>query len=434
MLERLKRLHEENQQQEIVDMIEALQPGERTYEIESLYGRALNNLDREADALAVLERIREQGEQEPLWHWRIGYSLYYLDREAEAAEHLQKAIDLGDDSEATRELLQEAKRYAAAKMEAAEHYEARWKNRRLPEPGAEPFYGFDFSEFWDDSAYALKSYVSDPPTDALIAEIEAELDYKLPESYLRLMKRHNGGVPKHTDFPSERNTSWAEDHVAISGIFGIGRSKDYSLCGGLGSQFMIEEWGYPEIGVAICDCPSAGHDMIFLDYSHCGKDGEPAVVHIDQESDYRITYLADSFEDFIRGLYTADDEDDEYTAEGYDPERTVDGSGFPAFDGSVLLRDMLRDAYYPRFLVERVSGLLLEVIAFISGGVHTYGEVQAKLDEAVIAINGLQDEFDENDSEIETVARESIGESVELILKHFGIEIDTEQAIRERDW
>lgn len=42
--------------------------------------------------------------------------------------------------------------------------------------------------------------------------------------------------------------------------------------------------------------------MIFLDYRECGPQGEPKVVHIDQEYDYDITPLADSFEEFIRGL------------------------------------------------------------------------------------------------------------------------------------
>lgn len=170
-----------------------------------------------------------------------------------------------------------------------------------------PFEGFDFTGFWDDCDYALKAYVCDPPTDQLIAEIEQELGYKLPASYIWLMKQHNGGIPANTCFPTGTPTSWAEDHVAISGIFGIGRDKNFSLCGGLGSQFMIDEWEYPAIGVAICTCPSAGHDMIFLDYRGCGPQGEPAVVHIDQESDYQITPLADSFEDFIRGLASEDE-------------------------------------------------------------------------------------------------------------------------------
>ena len=169
------------------------------------------------------------------------------------------------------------------------------------------FEGFDFTNFWEDSAYALKEYVSETPSDELIASVEQELGYKLPASYIWLMKQHNGGIPVNTCFPTDKPTSWAGDHVAITGIFGIGREKTYSLCGEFGSQFMIEEWEYPAIGVAICDCPSAGHDMIFLDYRACGQQGEPKVVHIDQEWDYEITPLADSFEDFIRGLVNEDD-------------------------------------------------------------------------------------------------------------------------------
>ena len=46
----------------------------------------------------------------------------------------------------------------------------------------------------------------------------------------------------------------------------------------------------------------------------------------------------------------------------------------------------------------------------------------------------LQDEFYENDSEIETVARDCIGDTVAYILEWFGIPIDMEEAIRERDW
>ena len=61
-------------------------------------------------------------------------------------------------------------------------------------------------------------------------------------------------------------------------------------------------------------------------------------------------------------------------------------------------------------------------------------EVQEKLDEMTIKINELEKEFEENDSEIETVARDSIGVTVENILKYFEINIDIEEAIREREW
>lgn len=172
-----------------------------------------------------------------------------------------------------------------------------------------PFEQLDFSSFWEDSDYARMEYVSAPLTDEMIASVEQELGYKLPTSYIQMMKQQNGGIPRDTRFPTVEGTSWAEDHIAISGILGIGRDKGYSLCGEFGSRFMIEEWGYPDIGVVICDCPSAGHDVVMLNYRACGKDGEPEVIHVDQEGDYKITFLAPNFGAFIRGLVNEEDYD-----------------------------------------------------------------------------------------------------------------------------
>ncbi len=171
------------------------------------------------------------------------------------------------------------------------------------------FNGFDLAQFWKDSEYARKAYVLPAPTDISIASVEKKLGYKLPGSYIELMQYQNGGIPVKTAYPTKTPTSWAKNHVAISGILGIGDSKSYSLCGELGSQFMKDEWGYPEIGVYFGDCPSAGHDMICLDYRACGPSGEPQVVHVDQEFDYRITMLADTFEEFVRGLRNDEDFD-----------------------------------------------------------------------------------------------------------------------------
>jgi hypothetical protein len=69
---------------------------------------------------------------------------------------------------------------------------------------------------------------------------------------------------------------------------------------------MREEWGYPALGVGIADTPSAGHEQIMLDYRDCGPTGEPKVVHVDQEFDYRITPVAVDFASFIRGLVDPD--------------------------------------------------------------------------------------------------------------------------------
>lgn len=99
-----------------------------------------------------------------------------------------------------------------------------------------------------------------------------------------------------------------------------------------------------------------------------------------------------------------------------------------------LLDEMYQDGYFPDFLVDKVKAELQKVIDLLENGETDTEVIQEKLDEAVCAINDLQDEFNENDSEIETAARESIGETVGYILEWFGIPIDVEEAIRERDW
>lgn len=174
--------------------------------------------------------------------------------------------------------------------------------------GNEMFEGFDFTDFWEeDEDHAWDDHMGPTPSDGLIAELEKELGYKLPESYIWLMKKHNGGAPRNAAFPTKEPTGWGDNYIVIEGIYGIGRDKAYMICGGVGTKFMVEEWGYPDIGVAICDCPSAGHDMVFLDYRDCGPQGEPKVSYVDQEMDYKIIVLADNFEEFIRGLVCEDD-------------------------------------------------------------------------------------------------------------------------------
>ena len=283
-------------------------------------------------AIEVLKSVREEGQDKAEWNMRMAYGYQYLyGQEEKAIPYAQRWAELDPEDENAPAVIRECK------AEIRKRQRSRKKKAKFV-PGDTPFEGFDLTNFWDDNWYALKEYVSDPPSDELIASVEEELGYKLPAAYIWLMKQHNGGIPVNTCYPCDEPTCWADDHVAITGIFGIGREKSCSLCGELGSQFMIDEWEYPAIGVAICDCPSAGHDMIFLDYRACGPQGEPAVVHVDQENDYKITHLADSFEEFIRGLEHESlydpDEDVEGLEDDADEEET-DHKG--SFAGSVLL-------------------------------------------------------------------------------------------------
>lgn len=100
----------------------------------------------------------------------------------------------------------------------------------------------------------------------------------------------------------------------------------------------------------------------------------------------------------------------------------------------ILLESMVNDGYYPEFLVNKLKELIVPVIILLENGETNEDIIQSRLDQMTFAINDLQEEFYDNDSEIETVARESIADTIEYILEWFHIDIDTETAIGGRDW
>lgn len=159
-----------------------------------------------------------------------------------------------------------------------------------------------FSGLWDFDEVDVSEYHERPPTDEDVRAIEAELGFRLPAAYIALADQHNGGRLRRNAHASPSPTTWADDHVAVTGIFAIGRNAACSLGGSAGQRLWLTEWAYPALGVYFADTPSAGHDMIALDYRACGPDGEPSVVHVDQEAGYAITQLAASFREFVSGL------------------------------------------------------------------------------------------------------------------------------------
>ncbi|QTD41524.1 SMI1/KNR4 family protein [Sporosarcina sp. Te-1] len=322
LFEQLNEWHEADEHQLIVDRLSAIPEAERDYEAITHLARAYNNLGLYEEGLSQFDKISEAGKQDALWHYRVGFALYYLKRYEEAVQAFCKSVQLEPGNQHTEYYLRRSTH--KAEKQKREELRIAKKKASLERSGSAlekaAFSDAFLADFWEDSEYAREDYQSEPLTDELINSIEQELGYKLPSSYIQLMKHQNGGVPKNTNFPTEEPTSWAEDHIAITGISGISREKSYSLCGDMGSQFMIEEWGYPDIGVVICDCPSAGHDVVMLDYRACGAEGEPEVVHVDQEDDYEITFLADNFEEFIKGLVN----DEQYDTSEEDKEEALD--------------------------------------------------------------------------------------------------------------
>ncbi|KAA9005857.1 SMI1/KNR4 family protein [Paenibacillus spiritus] len=303
--ERLETYHEEDDYESIVEAVLEIPEEERDYEMVSHLGRALNNLERYEEALEQFHAVREEGKDDPLWHYRTGLALYYLGRYDEAQREFTIADFLEPGDEDTLEFLQWIREKKgperAPEPVLASDSAARLEEAVVPaEPTAwgEPDGGPNAAGFWDDLHPDAERYVMEPPSDERVASVEEALVFKLPAAYVSLMKTHNGGIPRNRLFVPEG----AEDQaVVISAILGIGREKDHSLCGSLGSRFLMEREGYPEFGVIIAECPGDS-GVVMLDYRESDNDGEPEVVHVAKGRPGKITRLAPDFDSFIQGL------------------------------------------------------------------------------------------------------------------------------------
>lgn len=156
--------------------------------------------------------------------------------------------------------------------------------------------------FWQEDDYAFENHVDAFPDDAIVCSIEEELGYSLPLSYVELMRVQNGGYPVNTHFVLPDSPETEQHHLCLDSFFGIGRIKPYSLCGEMGQKLIFDEWGYPNDGVYIGRFLGGYHNLLLLDHSSCGKDGEPVVVMVDGENEYKKTFLAVNFEAFVKAL------------------------------------------------------------------------------------------------------------------------------------
>ena len=161
----------------------------------------------------------------------------------------------------------------------------------------------DWTDFWDKKDQTMKSPIS--VTKEVVERAELELGYRLPPLYVELLKSQNGGKPVKNCIAISGSR---DNHIVeVSGICGIGGQWG-SESDQLGSTFFIREWGYPDIGIIIGHCPSAGHDAIMLDYSQCGPNGNPRVVHVDVETHPTptVTVVTFEFSAFLQGLVDCD--------------------------------------------------------------------------------------------------------------------------------
>ena len=129
----LNKWNQEENYQKIIDCLEKLSNTQKLdYTLTCQLARAYNNiadLDKEEGksqlerAEELLRSVADEGQDDPLWHYRLGYSLFYQDREKEALACFERTLELDPEDQDTEQFIQMCEQYISAKTYRPEMYE-----------------------------------------------------------------------------------------------------------------------------------------------------------------------------------------------------------------------------------------------------------------------------------------------------------------------
>ena len=147
------------------------------------------------------------------------------------------------------------------------------------------------STIWADDDYLKLA----PINDELIKS-RRSTERKTSRIIYKPSKRTKWGTLRLDVHPTSKPNSWADDHVNVSGLYGISFNENESSI--LESRYLIREWEMPENIVLLS---GDGHTWIALDYRNVAEN--PPVIFIDNEFE-EIIELAPNFERFLQNLTT----------------------------------------------------------------------------------------------------------------------------------
>jgi hypothetical protein len=107
----------------------------------------------------------------------------------------------------------------------------------------------------------------------------------------------------------------------------------------------------------------------------------------------------------------------------------------PKMSTYVFLHEMVSDSHYPPHLVKKGQAILVHLCEDIEKqNPKSLAQLYALTHRATEQFNELGHEFEDEGSEIETVAREDIGADMAAIAKAYGFDADIEELIAPREW
>lgn len=125
-------------------------------------------------------------------------------------------------------------------------------------------------------------------TDDLITSAERCLGFRLPESYISLLRQKNGGVMVGCHVKVAETTFYGGSTLPIFGIMGIGGEWSVDTVpelpdGNPEANFPIgisklKSLGYSGRGFVFSRC---GHSVYVMDYSSVANRSEPQIIYVD---------------------------------------------------------------------------------------------------------------------------------------------------------
>ncbi|MEC0227067.1 Imm51 family immunity protein [Paenibacillus alba] len=114
LLKQLTLWHNKNQHEKIINKIIEIPEADRDYDLVCHLARALNNQENYNEAIKYFLSVQKQGEQDPLWHYRLGYAYYYLKQYKEAIVAFEQAVALDPEDAHGRRFLEMSRNAAGS--------------------------------------------------------------------------------------------------------------------------------------------------------------------------------------------------------------------------------------------------------------------------------------------------------------------------------
>ncbi|KPN13322.1 SMI1 / KNR4 family protein [Bacillus australimaris] len=244
-----------------------------------------------------------------------------------------------------------------------------------------------------------------------ILEVEGTLGVTLPDTYKQLILEWNGGFTVRNAFPTEKPNSWADDHVQFDHLRGIAKGD-----GIMSSPQLSDELELPQGLIFI----SGEEDTwIAMDYRQTKE--HPPIHYFDLELEVDFK-LADSFDEFIEQLYTAEDvmvevvEIDEECSDLYISKDELE----QIFERQDLRQqNLFKMAHYPMEDIEEIAWFFFRMKQCIQQikDQHVLYETAAAI-HSILLLNPDMPRNDRINKELQEIAEflENSGESLTVLL------------------